>query len=83
MGERWNLRLNMVLISPLSQTPQARRQEYVNTFNKSSQRGGCKSLELLFSPQTDKLVIFLLSSKAGKCRPLLSEWLICGLILHV
>ena len=53
-----------------SQTPAAKRQEYVNNFNKSSQRSACT---ITVSAQICRLtersinlpVLFLLSSKAG------------------
>jgi hypothetical protein len=50
------------------QTPAAKRQEYVNTFNKSSQYSHCRFTQFaLISANLTRLgkVLFLLSSKAG------------------
>ena len=49
----------MVLINPSSQTPQVRRQEYVNAFNKSSQRGGCEYLEHPSSSRTETFASYI------------------------
>ena len=59
--------LTFVLEPCIRQTPAAKRQEYVNTFNKTNQKTSCKFIQIV--PDVGALhvikVIFLLSSKAG------------------
>lgn len=52
--------------TPQSQTPVHKRQEYVDAFNKSSQKSNCTYLEMSDNIVIDtSLVLFLLSAKAG------------------
>lgn len=50
------------------QTPPAKRQEYVNSFNQATQASRCKLSTVLvipFATTEARTVIFLLSAKAG------------------
>ncbi|KAJ7039247.1 SNF2 family N-terminal domain-containing protein [Mycena alexandri] len=58
------------------QTPAAKRQEYVNSFNKSSQRSSCRKYfpSLYRGLQVELLVVFLLSSKSRRLCLIDSDW---------